>query len=362
MRTDIAIIGGGPAGSAAALTLRQHAPGLEVLMLEAGHQNRPTLGEVLPAVAQGLLRQIGVWPRFQAAGFLPGRALASAWSTPWIDERHSLFSAQGTGWHLDRPVFDRLLTDAAADAGTIVRRGTPVRTVSRAGENWRLDVREGTIEARFVLWATGRHWGLARNFQATLHLYDRLAAFARFFDAAPGEGRMTIEARPEGWWYTADLPGARRVVACLTDADLGRSLRGNGGWYAALAETRHIRVGLGDDARETAQLVRSAATALLRPSSGPGWIAAGDTLFAADPLSSRGITHALRSGILAAYAASDMLAGEAERAADRYARIAAHGIAGYAEALGAHYAAAAQWDTPFWQRRAPPPPMHQAAQ
>ncbi|MER8375919.1 hypothetical protein [Mesorhizobium sp. M1406] len=46
-------------------------------------------------------------------------------------------------------------------------------------------------------------------------------------------------------------------------------------------------------------------------------MAAGDCLFAADPLSSRGIVHALRSGILAAYAASDMADGRDDLARAR---------------------------------------------
>ena len=99
--------------------------------------------------------------------------------------------------------------------------------------------------------------------------------------------------------------------------------------------------------------MKSAGTATVDPAAGERWVAAGDSLFAADPLSSRGIVHALRSGILAAYAASDMLDGRDELARTRYAMIAAHGFADYTPALAAHYAAAARWDTAFWQRRRP---------
>jgi len=63
--------------------------------------------------------------------------------------------------------------------------------------------------------------------------------------------------------------------------------------------------------------------------------------------------HALRSGILAAYAASDMLEGREDLARARYSMIATQGFNDYVPALAAHYAAAARWDTPFWQRRLP---------
>jgi len=73
--------------------------------------------------------------------------------------------------------------------------------------------------------------------------------------------------------------------------------------------------------------------------------------FAADPLLSRRLVHALRSCILAAYAAAK-LDGRGEEAARRYALIASHGVTNYRRALAEHYAAAARWpDAPFWQRR-----------
>ncbi|MER9658205.1 hypothetical protein NKJ26_33290, partial [Mesorhizobium sp. M0152] len=105
------------------------------------------------------------------------------------------------------------------------------------------------------------------------------------------------------------------------------------------------------NAIETASMIKAAGTATIAPAAGDRWVAAGDCLFCADPLSSRGIVHALRSGILAAYAASDMLDGRGDFACARYATIATRGFADYLPALAAHYAAVARWDTPFWQRR-----------
>lgn len=352
---DVAIIGGGPAGAAAALTLRRHAPGLRVLLLEAGRYDAPKLGEVLPALARGLLDQLGVMPAFEAGGFVPGRAVDSAWTSDTLVERPGIFSAHGAGWQLDRARFDRLLAEAAAAAGAELRLASPVRSAAETATGWRLDLADGgKVETRLVVWATGRRWRLARAFGAALQAGEPLAAFARFFAGAPGDSRIVIEARPEGWWYSADLPGARRVVACMTDPDIaaGLGLREAEGWHRALAATRHIAALVPPGARADQAIVRAAGTATLDRAVGRRWIATGDTLFAADPLSSRGIVHALRSGILAAYAAADTLDGRGEEAARRYALIAAHGITDYRRALADHYAAAARWpDAPFWQRR-----------
>lgn len=350
-QADFAVIGGGPAGAAAALMLRRHAPGRSVILLEAGRHDRPKPGEVLPAVAQGLLRQLGMWTLFAEASFVENRALVSVWADEAPSERHSIFSAQGPGWQLDRARFDRLMVEGAKAAGVETRLGSAVHSTVRDDQGWRLKLAEADIVARAVIWATGRGWRLARCFGAKLTVHNHLAAYTRFFDHAPGDCRMVIEARPEGWWYSADLPGQRRVVACLTDPDLGRELRKAEHWYRALAATRSIAPLVPPGAVETASLVKPAGTATIDPAAGEGWVAAGDSLFCADPLSSRGIVHALRSGILAAYAASDMLEGRGDFARARYAAIAAQGFADYVPALAAHYAAAARWDTPFWQRR-----------
>ncbi len=364
-RTDVAIIGAGPAGSAAALTLRRHAPGLDLTLIEAGDHSASRPGEVLPAVARGLLEQLGVMPAFTAAGFVAGRALASAWAAPDLDERHSIFSAQGAGWHLDRARFDRLLAEAARAAGAELRTGSAVRSAEPSGEGWRLLLADGsTLDAGALVWATGRRWRLARPLGARLTVHEDLVAHTRFYRDAPGDCRTVIEACGHGWWYSTDLPDGRRVVACLTDPAAGkaRALRTSGGWRRALQQTRHIAALVPADAAEYGAAVHAAGTATLDPGAGRRWVAAGDTLFAADPLSSRGIVHALRSGVLAAYAVADTLDGREAEAQRRLQMIHARGFADYAAKLAEHYAVAARrFDTPFWAARASRPRVRTGA-
>ncbi|MER9689609.1 hypothetical protein [Mesorhizobium sp. M0139] len=124
------------------------APARSVLLLEAGRHDRPKPGEVLPAVANGLLRQLGVWTPFAEAGFVENRALVSVWANVVPSERHGMFSAQGAGWQLDRTRFDRLMVQAAKAAGVDTRFGSAVGSAVRDDQGWLLKLADEAIVAR----------------------------------------------------------------------------------------------------------------------------------------------------------------------------------------------------------------------
>ena len=352
-RFDVAIAGGGPAGAAAALTLRSHAPQLGVVLLEAGNFRRPKAGEVLPAQAGPVLEQLGVRAAFDAAAFAPALATAAMWAQPERIERHSLFSAAGAGWHLDRARFDRLLIDEAAVRGCDVRTGRSVRAAEALPAGWRLTTAcAATIDAQHLIWATGRSWRLARFLDARVRVHEERTAYIRTFETSAGDGTTVVEACPEGWWYTADLPAGRRVVACITDARTAREhgLGTPDGWRAAMNATKCLASSLGDDAVEIGAIVRPAGTVTLDPVCGPGWFAAGDTAFAADPLSSRGLLSAMRSGMFAAYATADSAAGRAAMSRARFAHHAAADFGAYRASHVHHYAQVGRFaETAFWQ-------------
>lgn len=354
---DVAVIGGGPAGCAAALSLRQRVPRSSVVLLEASGYDSPRIGEVLPAAALPILRQLDVLGQFHAAGFAPSNAVFSAWGSGHAVERHALYSAMGGGWHLDRCAFDGLLAQAAEDAGAELRRHAAVRALRREpGQGWTLDLGgQGKLKARQLIWACGRNWRLARYLSARVRVHDGLTAYIRFFSAAGSAVGTMVESRPEGWWYTANLPGARRVVACVTESDIARALgiKTAEGWYRGLAQTKLISSCAIDARWEIDRMVRTAGLVTTNPVFGPDWIAAGDSAFAPDPLSSQGIVRALRSGMFAAYAVADGLDGAASLAGARYAAILRQDIAAYRQAQQLQYLAVGHWPTSdFWKRRA----------
>src|SRR5690606_6342946 len=69
LHCDVAIIGGGPAGSTCAGLLRRHAPELSVHVFERERFPREHVGESqLPPIAP-ILHELGCWDAVETAGF-----------------------------------------------------------------------------------------------------------------------------------------------------------------------------------------------------------------------------------------------------------------------------------------------------
>ena len=357
---DVAIVGGGPAGSATALALRAHAPALRVALIEATAYTAPRLGETLPPLAGQLLQHLGVADAFAALAPRAVHGSRAAWGSDSPVVEDYLFTGRGAGWHLDRAAFDALLATEAARRGAALWRRRRLRELTGNAGAWRLALSRGPmLAARFVVDATGGAAVVARRCGAHPIADDRLVGLARFFDDPAGDPRILVEAFADGWWYTAGLPGGRRVACCFTDGDIAARLQlaELPGWRRALAATHEVAPSLSHARPRGRLLARAAATRRLDPVAGPGWLALGDAATIFDPLSSQGVVKALRGGIFAAYAIADEL-GSDERTAtspsglDRYRNFVASEHASYLATRHEVYAAEQRWpDRPFWQRR-----------
>jgi flavin-dependent dehydrogenase len=353
---DVVIVGGGPAGCAAGLSLRSHAPSLDVAILEASDSAAPRVGETLPPPSRGMLVHLGVWEAFQRQGHREVHGTSAAWGGAEPRDNDFLFAARGNGWHLDRAAFDAMLAAEAERRGVALLRPARLVSAAREGTGWHLSVSGGLeMNARFVADATGAAATFARRQGARFLAADRLTGFARFYEGSEGgDPRTLVEAFADGWWYTAGLPGGRRIAACLTDADLARRLRlrDTAEWSRLLDATDQVREALRGAQPQSDVIVRATPSRRLEPAAGDGWLAVGDAAAVFDPLSSSGILKALRSGIFAGYAIGDLLTRGDARGLERYRRLGREEFASYSNLRARHYAAEGRWpESPFWRRR-----------
>jgi flavin-dependent dehydrogenase len=290
----LAIVGGGPAGCAAAATAR--AAGMAVVLYDGGPSSWTRPVESLPPGTAALVDEIFGPGAFQPDEQLPAYANESRWGSDELETADFVFNPFGHGWHVRRPAFDEALLEAVRRMG--------VRVV---------DERVTRVpQAAFVIDATGRSARIARALGARRERADRLVAV---FRGAAVEGTSTtVVAHENGWSYSA--PG---ITAFVTDADLLPHLPGR---------------------------VTDASTSWLDRLSGPGWAATGDAAVAFDPLSSQGIVSAIVMG----REAGRLAAGEikAEAYDEQYASVLEEHLA----LREAYYGLERRWaEADFWRRR-----------
>jgi len=359
-RFDVAILGGGPAGAAAALSLRQLRPNLRVAIVEASQYSAWRVGETLSPGCRELLASLGCWERFAAERFLESFGTRAVWGGDEPYDHEFLFSARGSGWHVDRARFDAMLCAAAQDAGT------KVLTAHFAGaesleSGWKLRLRHRSrdsdwIEAAWVIDATGRAAAFAVRQGARRLAADRLVGVAVRFRASGSDASTLVEAQSDGWWYSAATPDSGLVVVWMSDADLVRrqALSDRSRWFQQLARSTHTAARVAGAVAEAGPLIRAAHSQRLSDFGGEGWLAAGDAACTFDPLSSQGILKALRTGKIASFAAIDGLEDRGASSLARYEGLLAAEYSQYLETRAWFYGQERRWpESAFWARRQP---------
>lgn len=153
---DVAILGGGLAGSSLAAVLSQQ--GWRVALIERRRlPQHKVCGEFLSPESQGILRRMRLSDTVAALRPAPmDRALLTAPTGVSLD-----VGLPGIAWGVSRFALDAALHEAAAQAGAAVHTGTTVLDVTHHAEGYAVVVRHGqehaTLHARAAIGACGRH-------------------------------------------------------------------------------------------------------------------------------------------------------------------------------------------------------------
>src|ERR1700737_2102526 len=163
VETDLVIVGGGPAGAAAAMAARSYA--LRVVLLERDAAARMRPGEAAHPGIEPLLIRLGVMDAVRKADFLRYEGHWVAWGKEPLrfvpfgrDER-----GPWKGFQLWRPDFDAILLDGAGRAGALIDRPCgELHPIVRGNRVAGVETIAGTWLCAFVIDATGRQRWLAR--------------------------------------------------------------------------------------------------------------------------------------------------------------------------------------------------------
>ena len=321
--TTIAVVGGGPAGCALAVTAARC--GHEVVVYDEGRRLRSWPGESLPAGAGELVAS--VFGPEVLEGHAKAFGTAAAWGSAELVSHDYMSHWSGHGWHLGRAVFDDAVRAVAVGLGVRLEHRR-ITSPDEMSADWIVDAsgRAGVIVSRL---------GVPR-----VRLDDQVALVGVVADRG-GERVTTVEAVRDGWWYTTPLPNGTRVAALVTDSH--RASRRSDLWLESLATTVHV-ADLTGDVRRVEVSAYPADTTYRLDVVGDGWLAVGDAAACFDPLSSQG----LLTGIVMGARAGALLGGDLTGWAEDYRAIVDEHIALRSDYLRAED----RWPAaPFWQRR-----------
>jgi len=229
-KTDVLVIGGGPAGSTAATLLVER--GYDVVLLEKEHHPRFHIGESLLPANLPILERLGVLEEVKAIGM---QKWGAEFISPW-DGRHQTYEF-AEGWNkalpfayqVRRSQFDEILFRRAARSGAHALEGCRVRDVElRAdggGARVHATLADGSNQswqARFIVDASGRDTFLGNRLKAkrrdTKHnsaaLYGHFRGAQRY--TAKREGDISIYWFDHGWfWFIPLADGTTSVGAVV---------------------------------------------------------------------------------------------------------------------------------------------------
>lgn len=343
MKCDVAIIGGGPAGSTVGCLLRKYAPHLKVVILERETFPRDHVGESLLPPSTRILNEMGVWTKLEEHGFPVKLGATLRWGmTPEFFDfsfipgetyenasRPAPFKGQRgkTAFHVDRSIFDKILLDHAQELGCRVFENSRVTKVETNQDSvTRLEVEsgqigDGQIAAKFYVDATGVSGILRRAFDIPVDsptALRNIAIYDYWQDAAwakrDGKDGTHIQVMSIGWgwlWFIT-IGETRTSVGLVTPAEYFKQtgLTREELYDKAIQEEPHIRSLLQNARRENRLSSDRDWSYIAQRITGENWFLAGDSSGFADPILSAGITLAMVGSRKVAYTILELLKGQ----------------------------------------------------
>ena len=346
MPCEVTVLGGGPAGCAAARLLSLWGHDVELVTRETSTSALP---ESLPPSCGKLFDVLGIRGAIDAADFARTTGNTVWWGD--ADPRVERFAGDQQGWQVTANALEPILQEAARQARVRIR-------------HQRLTHDELPIDSTFVLDCTGRTGLIARargwrELETDRRTIALVASWQR--EGAwplPDQTHTAIESYGDGWAWSVPARDGSRFVAVMVDPQVSDLAKGEPARAVYLAEiTKTVRFAA----------LLSGASML----GGPwGWdcsmygatryaddshLLVGDAGSFIDPLSSIGVKKALASGWLAAVATHTALIRPAMRATalDFFAAREAEVYASFRRLTTSYLAKAAPAHAnPFWSDRA----------
>lgn len=322
MSYDAIIIGGGPAGSTAALCLARK--GYRVIVIDKVTHPRFHVGESFLPRGFTLLQELGLEPRLRKLAHMVklgaefGMGGAADDETTKFAFSDGIEGGRNETFNIERAPFDGMLLDAAREAGAEVRQDLTVKKIVRLADgDVEIVAGDETVRGKYLLDASGqgtvlgRHLGTRKGFDH----HRKVAYFGHFENvqrlSGDEEGYPTVVICEEGWFWMIPIDPRRVSIGFVMDADVSKRVNLPAAqmlaWAVArcpLVRRRTANAKFPAQAHTVADFSYDCA-----PYAGPGYFLVGDAAFFLDPIFSTGACLAMMGGAKCAEGVDGLIRG-----------------------------------------------------
>ena len=316
---DIVIIGGGPAGSTAAL--RAARMGLKAIAFEQQTHPRFHIGESLLPRNMTLMRELGleeallrvphVYKIGATFGFGHGAEMTH------FHFRTSLLQDNYEAVNIERAPFDLFLRDQARGAGAEFIEDAKVRRIvelsegSVAVEVETKDAPPRVVRGRYLFDASGQNTVVGRHLQTRRTLPDlkKVASYGHFSGVFREEGTLGGYIRiimcDEGWFWFIPLDETRTSIGLVLDAEIAKRIGvpAKDLVFWGIERCPIARAWTEKAVAPDRTWVTADFSYTCEPYAGPGYFLVGDAATFVDPIFSTGVCL----GMMAANEAVEMV-------------------------------------------------------
>ncbi|MEM7456006.1 MAG: NAD(P)/FAD-dependent oxidoreductase [Planctomycetota bacterium] len=327
---DVAIIGGGPAGSTAAALLKKYDPEISVLILEREKFPRDHVGESqLPPIG-AILHEMGCWEEVESAGFPIKIGVTYRWgkteqlwdfdfvpADKFVDApRPAPYAGQRlrTALQVDRAIYDEILLNHAEKLGAEVRQEVAVKKIlSQDGRVEAFELSDSSsITADWFIDASGHSGIMRRALGIDVHYPGSLKNIAiwDYWENATwadeigvGGTRVQVLSQPAGWIWFIPLGPTRTSIGLITPVEHYKS--------SGLSHEQLYRDALAGDERVSGLIEGATSREIIETTTdwsflaektyGENWFLIGEAAGFADPILAAGMTLAHGSARECAY-------------------------------------------------------------
>jgi flavin-dependent dehydrogenase len=347
-KTDVLIIGGGPAGTTFGSLMKKR--GYDVTLLEKEHHPRFHIGESLLPMNLPILERLGVLNEVRAIGVPKLGADFTVGNSNTEQEtfyfRKALGESPDQAFEVRRSDFDHILFEHCKSTGVSALEGMTVRHVEATEQGTHkvkaidTDGKQHMWETRFLVDASGRDtflssangWKKRNPKHASAAIYGHFRGVRR--RSGEDQGNISIYWFDHGWIWMIPLQNDIMSIGAVSYPEHLKTRRGS---------LDEFLLGTLDNLSETRERMEDAESVMPAQATGnysylsdrmfgPGFLMVGDAFAFIDPVFSSGVylaMHSAERGIPVAEAWLTRSRGNYRRACRQYRREIQRGISNF---------------------------------